>query len=197
MKKPLRCLTLPVVILLALQGCSYAPYITEPMKRIWGTSMMRLEKKRQEALKATYACSFDECYDAVLSLGRGKEFDELIEPYYYHSLAVEPEGTTTPYRGIVPDVPQAILPETQETVSTDKTSKPGQIFDVFHKSRTKGYIVFMGTPGSVDTTEVGVFFTRSRQDEIIIEIASLSTSAKNKAAEIVFAKLDRNFRKVE
>lgn len=51
----------------------------------------------------------------------------------------------------------------------------------------------MGIPGSVNTTEVGVFFTPRANAGTLVEVTSLSTHAKT-AAEIVFEQLGKEFK---
>lgn len=69
------------------------------------------------------------------------------------------------------------------------------VFDVFLKDRyaPSPYIIVMGISGSVDTTEVGVFFDRQTKKTIKIDISSLSSIAKRKVAELVFKELDEQF----
>lgn len=60
---------------------------------------------------------------------------------------------------------------------------------VFIKDRNKSRIVLMGIPGNTNTTEVGVFFLTFGPKETKLEIASLSRSAKEKTADIIFSQL--------
>lgn len=62
-------------------------------------------------------------------------------------------------------------------------------FEVFIKDKSQKHIVFMGIKGSLDTTEVGVFFAEINDQTVKIEITSLSTNAKKKVAEILFPQL--------
>lgn len=126
-------------------GCSQ---VAETGKSIWGSSTAALEQARVNALRRTYVCALDECFDAVLSLANNEE---------------------------------ALKPQTEK------------LFDVFLKDRRKAHIVVMGIAGNVDTTEIGIFFDDMGQDTIRIEISSLSSSAKAKAARAVFEELDLRF----
>jgi len=63
------------------------------------------------------------------------------------------------------------------------------ILELFLKDKKKYHLVVIGVPGSVDTTEVGIFFESVSESETLVQISSLSTNAKVKAAEIVFAHL--------
>ncbi len=66
-------------------------------------------------------------------------------------------------------------------------------FDIFIKDKMKKHIVLMGIKGSVDTTEVGIFFTELNQEEVKIEVTSLSTNAKEKVADLFFPQLNQVF----
>lgn len=69
-------------------------------------------------------------------------------------------------------------------------------FSLFHKNYIKGYIVIMGVPGNVDTTEVGIFFSRLKQNVTKMEVSSLSRTAKEKVAETINDHLKALFAKV-
>ena len=66
-------------------------------------------------------------------------------------------------------------------------------FTVFIKDVPRQEIVLMKIPTSVDTTEVGVFFTELSEGQVKVYISSLSSHAKRIAAEILFAELDKSF----
>lgn len=61
--------------------------------------------------------------------------------------------------------------------------------NVFQKSFVKSYIVLMGIERSVDTTEVGVFFTEVEENVIRVDISSLSSNAKRYGSKAVFKEL--------
>ena len=65
---------------------------------------------------------------------------------------------------------------------------------VFIKDRNKRHLVVMGIPGNVDTTEVGIFFAELEGLKTEVEITSLSTTAKEKVAAVVFENLDKKFK---
>ncbi|MBF0385727.1 MAG: hypothetical protein HQL27_07625 [Candidatus Omnitrophica bacterium] len=71
----------------------------------------------------------------------------------------------------------------------DMEEKKGY-YDVFQKDRVRGFIVIMGIDGSIDTTEVGIFIEEIDQISIKVDIASPSTSAKEKISGIVYKQLD-------
>lgn len=56
-----------ISLLLTTGGCSQ---ITETSKVIWGSSVASLERARENAISRTYICDKNECFDAVLGLGR-------------------------------------------------------------------------------------------------------------------------------
>lgn len=62
---------------------------------------------------------------------------------------------------------------------------------IFKKDEIKGFMILLNIPGCVDTTEVGVFFVRLSARKTRIEVSSLSTNAKRKAAKVLFDAFDR------
>ena len=66
-------------------------------------------------------------------------------------------------------------------------------FVIFIKDKIKKHIVFMGIKGSVNTTEVGVFFIELNDEETRVEVSSLSTNAKKKVSEMIFPQLGQVF----
>ncbi len=70
---------------------------------------------------------------------------------------------------------------------------PDKPFKLFIKDRSRRLLVVMGVPGSVDSTEVGVFFEPAGDGQVVLEIASLSSHAAAAAAEIIFTDLERKF----
>ena len=137
-----------IFIVIHLTGCAT---ISEPVKSLLGVSTKALEEAKVDAVGARYDCTYSECFDAVLSLGKDQAVDTSIKKKYY---------------------------------------------EVFQKNYKKGFIVVMGIPGQVDTTEVGVFLSEDTADKSInIQVSSLSTSAKHKAATAIFNELDQHFNK--
>ncbi len=57
------------------QGCSW---LADMPRTLWGSSIRALENARLNALSRSYICSFDDCFDAVLSLGRN---ESMYVPY--------------------------------------------------------------------------------------------------------------------
>ncbi len=62
-------------------------------------------------------------------------------------------------------------------------------WEIFIKDKKQGTIVVLGIPGNVDTTEVGIFLDKAGASRTKVEISSLSSSAKLKAADILFEEL--------
>jgi signal recognition particle GTPase len=63
-------------------------------------------------------------------------------------------------------------------------------YKVFIEDKPKATIVIMGIKGSVNTTQVGIFFSETEDNKTKIYVSSLSSNAKRKAAEKIFSKLD-------
>ncbi|HBR15594.1 MAG TPA: hypothetical protein DD723_08685 [Candidatus Omnitrophica bacterium] len=80
-------------------------------------------------------------------------------------------------------------PEAKEVKEPEKH----KFFRVFLQDRVQSHIVVIGVQGNVDTTEVGIFFARLDQNAYRIDVSSLSSSAKRKVAEVVFAELDSQY----
>ncbi len=63
----------PMILVLCavlLSGCGHVMELT---KTIWGSSTRALEEARIDAVRKTYGCGFEECYDAVLSAAEEHE----------------------------------------------------------------------------------------------------------------------------
>ena len=173
--KPLM-LILSVCFVISLQGCSQ---VSEPFKVVWGSSTKALEDSRSEAIRQTFACSFDECFDAVLSFARSNKNSKT------NSLStIDYENSS--------NLPAPVNPNSDTTATPVVDSG---IFDVFIQDRIKGLIVVIGIEGNVDTTEVGIFFSRRADKSMQIEITSLSDSAKRKMAAAIFSRLVEYFKK--
>jgi hypothetical protein len=66
-------------------------------------------------------------------------------------------------------------------------------YTVFIDNKLKATIVVMGIKGSVNTTEVGIFFSDISDTQTKIYISSLSSNAKRSVAQQVLPKLDEVF----
>ena len=146
-------------------GCSR---LTEAPKVIWGSSIAALEKARDTASVKTYHCAYDECFNAIVDLG--------TLPASWLPLAKSPSELTK--------VSQS--PE-------EYTAPQVKPFTIFQKDLIQGYIVVMGVPGNIDTTQVGIFLTLESNNLVQVEISSLSSSAREKVADIIFSELSRRF----
>ena len=173
MNRLLSVLTI-IFFLMSVSSCSQ---VTEITKTLWGSSTRALEEARQEAISKTYQCSYAECFEAVLRLGqtfaKSEEEKALLEK--------EPKKDEASSKPAVP----GMVPIDQK----------GSLI-IFIQNKEKGHIVFVGIPGSVNTTEVGVFFVPGKDNTVRLEISSLSTNAKKKTAELIFAELDKQFKEV-
>ena len=146
------------------------PELQEAVKFIWGSSTKALEDAKVDAIKKTYRCSFDDCYDAILTLARAEPI--YVKKYNEEGEEIDEEGEV-------------------------KTPDPDGVFDVFINDRVKKHIIVMGIEGNVDTTAVGIFFSQPSLTTVKLEVSSLSSNAKRKIAEAVFEKLDLDFSAVE
>ena len=155
-------------------GCSW---IAESGKMILGTSTKALEEGRTEALSKIYRCSFDECYEAILTLER-KATNVIKTPDQEKEEEAQEEESqkdSTPLMG-----------------KKSSAQDDGQ-FIVFLKDPIKGSIVVMGVFGHIETTEVGIFLSRYSPNSIKVEVSSESSGAKEQVATYVFNKLDQLF----
>ena len=62
---------------------------------------------------------------------------------------------------------------------------------IFQKDEVRGHVVVMCIPGYINTTEVGIFFVEISDNEVRIELSSLSTNAKRAVAKALFKDLDK------
>ena len=66
-------------------------------------------------------------------------------------------------------------------------------FVLFANDPRGRYLIVMDVPGSVNTTEVGIFFDELEAGQTKVDISSLSSRAKQAVAEIVFTKLSEGY----
>jgi hypothetical protein len=102
-----------------------------------------------------------------------------------------PDGISKSYKCGLRECYEAIL--ALDHNEPDLEPQTEKYFEIFMKKPEKGQIIVMGIPGQVDTTEVGIFLSSEGGDITRIDIASLSTQAKEKVANAVFTELDSNF----
>ena len=154
---------------LLIAGCAWFP---EPVKVVLGTSTRALEEARTDSLSKVYRCSFDECFDGVLSLERhGKK----ITTEEYKKEEDEKENPSKESLALTPKV------------------EDDELYEVYSKDPIRGIIVVMGVRGHIETTEVGIFLSRYSPSSIKVEVTSLSTPTKEQVANFLFKKLDKTF----
>jgi len=159
-------------------GCAQ---IVDFPKFIWGNSTKALEKGRATAITKTYRCSVQECFDEVLKL--------TVPP------KVEEEEVITPPIQSSPHL--SVLAPTNPAQNAIMPAPPPDYLGLYIKNRKKNFIVVMGVPNCVNTTEVGIFFTPVDNGNVKVELSSLSTKAKKNAAEMVFKVLGEHFPEIE
>ncbi len=113
----------------------------------------------------------------------------------------------------VRDIPKSIWGSTTRVLEEERTNALIKTYDknywdcykaalgvvnkkklvLFKKDEVRGYMVLMGIPGSVDTTEVGVFLVELGDQKTRIELSSLSTNAKRLLAKTLFHGMDIAF----
>lgn len=157
------------VVILSLGGCAA---LKEEAKKLWGSSTQALEEARNESLKASFFCPWETCFDSVVRYAN-------VEKQHVLDEKINAEKMNQP------DNP------------TDEQTVKAKNFEVFLQDRRRRIIVLMGVPGSVNTTEVGVFFTPLENAATAVEVSSLSTSAKIKAADILFSQLGKEFQVIK
>jgi hypothetical protein len=179
---------------LAMGGCSVIPRTAkgivgssqETVKTLWGSSTRALEAARKEAESRTFTCTFDECFDAVMALTQKEQKIPLEQPE-------QSAAPTTPVVFETRSATSYISHRATPSVPQEKRTT----VDLFLQDRKKGHLVVMGVLGSVDTTEVGIFFSEVvGERQVTIEISSLSPYAKLAVAELVFDDLGQKFSKV-
>lgn len=164
-------------LFLLTTGCAQ---LTETTKKIWGSSTVVLERARPDGLRKTYTCSFAECYEAVLGLGRSEQEQETKAKLGEEAKKAAEEEAGSAGPGLESE-------QRRGPVADDK------FFDVFLKDPRQKHIVVIGIAGNVDTTEVGIFFDEVGPSTVKIEITSLSRTAKQRVARAVFSALDKRF----
>ncbi len=158
-----------VVAILSLGGCAA---LKEEAKKLWGSSTQALEEARNESLKASFSCPWETCFDSVVRYAN-VETQQVLDEKINAEKMNQPDN-----------------PADEQTVKAKN-------FEVFLEDRRRRIIVLMGVPGSVNTTEVGVFFTPLENATTAVEVSSLSTSAKIKAADILFSQLGKEFQVIK
>ncbi len=182
---------LRVSVLLSLCCCVGCARLVETAKVIWGSSTRALEAARSEAITKSFRCRVSECFDAVIQLTK-VELQTPIEQSAIAKMAEESKAEAAKK-----EKEQARIPETVEKTATwDAVVKP-KALDLFISDPKRQLIVLMGVPGSEKATEVGVFFTAMKEQEIKIEISSLSLPAQKTASDMIFAELAMHYEEVK
>lgn len=174
----LKFLAFASIIVLGV-GCSQ---LSEVPKFFWGSSTKALEKGRADAIQRTYHCTVNECFDAVVKLTIPAKEDEETPP-------------ATPAQPQSPSVPSMDLG--LNSLSPGTMPPKVDYLSLFIKDRKRNFIVVMGVPNCVNTTEVGIFFVSEEGGNVRVELSSLSTKAKKNAAEIVFKELSEHFPEIK
>ena len=85
---------------------------------------------------------------------------------------------------------------------TQEVNEDGEVvvqfegYEIFIKDRKRNCIVIMGVPGSIETTEVGIFITPLKVKEARVEIVSLSSAAQQTVSNFIFTELDKAFSQI-
>lgn len=146
-----------VAFVVGASGCT----LREAAKKVIGHSTQTLEEEsRANAISRTFVCSYQDCFNAILSMAREKESNIPWERLPY--------------------------PNTGD-------------FDVFMSDLYSNppYIIVIGIEGNINTTEVGIFLNRTTRETIRVDVSSLSTTAKQKVADLVFQRLVLEFQQAE
>jgi len=163
-----------------LLGCAEIREVREGVldfpKVVWGNSTRALEKARAEAISKTYQCSFEECFDFVVAFGEEWEDDQTTDE----------ETTET-------DSTEGEVASLEQTTAETPKTKGQPPFSIFFKNRVKRHIVVIHVLGSVDSTEVGIFFSELEDGRIKIDVSSLSSAAKRSVATSIFKELDKHY----
>ncbi|MCR4337841.1 MAG: hypothetical protein NUV91_08565 [Candidatus Omnitrophica bacterium] len=193
---------IPFFVLLALclgAGCSHvketSQYVMDVPKTIWGSSTRALDKARETGDKKTYYCNIDACFDAVLEVTENYVEPEPIkdeESSGYFGVGGEHNEDKNPLKNTQDETVIAEEEDIDRGLVSDTEKNQGR-FDLFLKNRKKHEIVVMGVPTSVDTTEVGIFFTEIEPGIVRVDVSSLSSNAKFRVSEVIFPLLGEKF----
>ena len=175
-----------LAMFLVVTGCAKLETAAEPLKVIWGSSTRALQNARRDAIKKNFQCTPDECFAAVLKLT-----EPPPKPKYEDPEKVKKEAPQPLLSVGFGKKEEEVKVEGEDPAIEDDQPKRNYL-ELFIKDTDQRFLVVMGIPGCVNTTEVGIFVT-SLEQGAGIEISSLSTIAKIKAAEIVFEELQKSF----
>lgn len=130
----------------------------------------------------------------IVSLGGCETFKKVMGSSVAHLQAARQDAVTMSFDCNFENCFDSVLTLSRNEYMGDSLigDKP---FETFQKDRVRGFLVVMGIEGNIDTTEVGIFF-QEIPGGIRIEVSSLSTSAKEKAAKVIFRELNLKFNRL-
>ena len=120
-----------------------------------------------------------------LLLGGCAQTVETVKVVWGSSTRALEEARAEAVREEFPLAYDACFREVLQIAGTEK-------WEIFIKDKKQGTIVVIGIPGNVNTTEVGIFLDKAGASRTKVEISSLSSSAKLKAADILFEELRKS-----
>lgn len=195
---------LAIVAVMTVSGCAgfgqraadVQERVVDLPKVIWGNSTRALEEARAEAISKTFSCAFDACFDAVVALGDAWTAPEVVEEERENTVLT---GMPVPDPGQKAAASENPGPSVEDAAATpsgqdeaDAVVIPQLPYIVFFHDRQEQHVVVVGVPGSVDSTEVGIFFENTPRG-VQVEIASLSSHAKRTVSASVFKALTEKF----
>lgn len=134
------------------------------------------------------------CAAVVLSVAGCETFKKVLGTSTAHLQEARKDAITMSFDCSFADCFDSVLTLSRNEYLDEALSgeKP---FETFQKDRVRGILVVMGIEGNIDTTEVGIFFVELTNG-VRIEVSSLSTSAKEKAAKAIFRELNLKFNRL-
>ncbi len=183
----------PIVLTaLVLAGCAnFKERAVDLPKVVWGNSTRALEEARSNAISRTFSCSLDDCFSAVLALGDSWQ-QPVEEPVERPNTVLTGLPVNEGYTDEEDGLPVEKSPIGEEETLTGIVPPRKTPFRIFFHDRNKEHIVVIGVPGSVDSTEVGIFFDKV-EGGTKIDITSLSSNAKRSVARDLFKELDPQY----
>lgn len=138
-------------------------WVADFPRTMWGSSVRVLSDRRSEAETQTFSCSKEISFEIV-------------------------KGMTFPYGAVKKDSED----DEEGDGEGDGGDEDGGKFLLFAKDPKMNYLIIMGVPDAVNTTEVGVFFDEVESGQTKVDISSLSSRAKKTVAGIIFTKLSES-----
>lgn len=97
-------------VLTSLGGC----VVKEAVKKVAGTSTSTLQERRAEGLSQTFYCTYQDCYNAIMALGRRKD---SVKPWI-HDESPDPGVFTIFMSDLYANPPYIILMGVEGSVDT-------------------------------------------------------------------------------